>query len=83
MKVKVNMEYMDLSERLIENTRRLLESNNVNDCYGKLIDYNCQLFKECYDLDIFDFIPKDLVENYTNRWNKSNKYINSKGVFVE
>ena len=74
MMIKTDIGEMDLKERLIGNTKRLLE-NNQNSNYNLLIDYNRKLFKECYDLDVFLFIPQELVKEYCTLNNRCEKYI--------
>lgn len=69
--IKEDNKRMNLSERLIENVTHLMRNNPSENGYGRLIDYNRQLFYECYKLDIFQFIPKDLVNNYCSNNNKS------------
>ena len=52
----------DLKERLIKNTKNLMEGKGG--CYPVIIDYNRQLFYELYELDIFCFINDNLVDEY-------------------
>lgn len=80
MNCKVNGELVDLKIRLIENTIKLLE--HTGEGYSKLIDYNRQLFEELYDLDIFLFVPKNLVDDYTGEYQKPNPYLKDEEVIL-
>ena len=61
--VKVNGENMDLKERLICNVSKLMDNGD----YTMLVDYNRGLFYELYDLDIFNFIDKNIVDEYCRK----------------
>ena len=61
-------------ERLIINTRRLMESDKL-DFYPELVDYNRQLFNELYDLDIFLFINTGLVDKFCKKHKRCKEWL--------
>ncbi|MBQ6219669.1 MAG: hypothetical protein IJH63_00915 [Methanobrevibacter sp.] len=74
MNCKVVYGERDLKERLISNTRRLMESDKL-DFYPELVDYNRQLFNELYDLDIFLFINTGLVDKFCKKHKRCKEWL--------